>query len=585
VATWRHHKDLADLSKLETLLRHKAIYIHRPLVIHERNSDQGRCGCCDSPYAIEVERREHIDLIIDPRTSTRILLQHLHTDEDRAEFHRLAAAAKRYDLPRRVSRKQLEAMECQAKVLAIFGGVRAGKTSFIADHIFDDALLHGGAGTQLWWVAPTLEKTEIGIRKLIEGETIGKGNTRREVAPLMPEEMIRYVPTSAKSERRYVQTVDGTKLHLKYAGKDGGNLKGDPPQGAVLDEGCEVDKRSNYGELVRRLMESDGRLLIATTPVAGHWLKDEVYDRGVPVSDWQPGDHVAWTHITCLDNPWVSERMIQETIATMNDAQEIRREIYGEWVGSGPLLWRHFDESAHIAAGDTGFRTPDDLGLIDVTRDAVDLFFMGQACDRYLGQDFNLHPMCSVEIQVAVHPLDPLKTPIVLIPDEVVEKVGTIYEHLDNLDRRGYSGAGISCDATGAQFNSYRLNHGIQDKNSTQALEMRRRGYLCQPCRISAGGSPANPSQLEKVAPLHRLMMERIKLSDGTLYPRILFAQRAHKTLISLRTQESDSRGNPMKEPNTLSDRISGPTDALCYGVYPLQSFLFSDSDQTVRFE
>jgi hypothetical protein len=330
-------------------------------------------------------------------------------------------------------------------------------------------------------------------------------------------------------------------------------------------------------------MEADGRLLISTTPVAGHFLKEEVYDHGIDIEKWTT-EKIAWTHITCFENPWVSERMIRDTIEAINDPQRVRREIYGEWVGSGPLLWRHFDEGAHVHIG-PNYRLPRDLGLTDITQEACEFFYLGQRVSRHLGQDFNLHPMCSIEIQVATHPRDPKKTPIVIIPDEVVGKVGTIYEHMENLKRRGYAGAGVSCDATGAQFNSYRLNHGIKDKTSTQALEMRRHGFLCQPCRISAGGNPANPSQLEKLAPLHRLLMERIELDDGTLFPRVLIHQRAQKLLISLRTQESDSRGNPAKEPGDAQDRISGPIDALCYGLFPLVPTLFPDDGHGVRLE
>ncbi len=584
MATWAHHKELADLDRLKALLENRGLYVHRPLIIHERNTTGERCDCgCDSPFAIAVETRQHIDLLIEPREGTRLLRQKLPPDAQE-EFDELALEAKKLYLPRRVSRKQLAAMQCKAKVVAIFGGVRGGKTSYIADHAFDEALIDGGRGTQFWWTAPTLDKTEIGIRKLIEGETIGKGKLRRHVTPLIPPELIRYVPSSAKAERRYVELIDGTRIHLKYAGKDGGNLKGDPPQGAVLDEGCEVDKVENYGELIRRLMEADGRLLIATTPVAGHFLKTEVYDKGVPIEEWKPGMHVAWTHITCFDNPWVSERMIQDTVDTMQDPQEIRREIYGEWVGKGARLWRHFDEGDHILT-DKDYRKPSDLGLVETTTDAVSGFFLGQRPRRYLGQDFNLNPMGSVEIQIAYHPDDPGRTPIVIIPDECVEKVGTIYEHMDELERRGYAGAGVSCDATGAQFNSYRLTHGVKDKNSTQALEMTRRGFICQPCRIGSSGGPSNPGQIDRVSLVHRLMMERIDLPDGTSFPRFLVHQRAHKTLISLRIQESDDRGNPAKEPNAVSDRISSPTDAVCYAVYPLESYLFPDSGRGVRLE
>jgi hypothetical protein len=263
--------------------------------------------------------------------------------------------------------------------------------------------------------------------------------------------------------------------------------------------------------------------------------------------------------------------------------QEVRREIYGEWVSSGPRMWVHFDEADHVIV-DPNYRRPEDLGLVDITKQFCREFYLEQDVDRHLGQDFNLDPMCSVEIQFAYHPRDPKKTPIAIVPDEVVSKVSTIYEHMDRLDQRGYARAGISCDATGAQFNSYRLSHGIKDKNSTQALEMRRRGFLCQPCSISDSGNPANPSQLEKLSPLHRLQMERIELDDGTLFPRYLIHARATSTVVTMKTQERDSRGNPAKEPGDAQDRISGRSDALCYGLYPFRGLLFPDVGAGVQW-
>ena len=543
----------------------KGIWVHRPLIIHERNTTGEKCPCgCDSIYAIAVETREHIDLLIDPRDGTRKLRSRA---VDKDAWDALAAQAKRITLPRRVSRLQLAAMLCTAKVRGIFGGVRGGKTSFGADETADEALKHGGKGVQLWWAAPTLEKTEIGIRKLVEGELIGKGKARRFVKPLFPPELIRYVPTSAKSDRRYVELIDGTRIHLKYAGRDGGNLKGDPPIFINVDEACEVVHRENYHQMLDRLMEADGRMVLPTTPVAGHWAKELIYDAGVSIDNWTD-ENIAWAHLTCRENPWVSKENIEKTIATMNDPQRVKREIDGEWVGSGPLLWRHLDEDAHIIT-DLSVHEPGDLGLVDITEDATEAFYWGTGVPRHCGQDFNLYPMGLVETRIAVHPKDPRQTPILIVTDEVVRKVGTIYEFCDILRKRGMEGVGISCDATGAQKNSYRIAHGIRDKNSTQAREMKRQGFQCKPCRTS-GGKPSNPGVIDRQNILHKLMNEYIRLPGDETFPRFLIHVRAKKTLISLRVQEADDRGNPIKEAGTATDRLSSPTDALCYAAWPV---------------
>ncbi|MEL6705772.1 MAG: hypothetical protein AAFP15_16010 [Bacteroidota bacterium] len=569
MATWAHQKEFNDFSKLLSAIEDGGIWIHRPLIIHERNTTGKKCPCgCDSMFAIAVETREYIDVLIDPGTGVRRVRQRA---KDKAAWDELAAKARKITLPHRVSRKQLEALTCKAKVLAIFGGVRGGKTSFLADTILSNALLYGGEGSQIWWVAPTLDKTNIGLNKLTKGEVIGKGAVKRTVQPLIPPEIIRSVPSSPKSDKPYIELIDGTRIWLKYASRDGGNLKGEAPIFAGLDEGCEVDKRSNYGELNRRLMEGGGQLFISTTPVAGHFLKDEVYDRGVSLEQYKPGDLTAWTHITCFDNPWVSEENIQKEIDRCVDQQEVRREIYGEWVGSGPLLWRHFDPDEHIIPATV--REPADLGLVDITEEVTRQFYGGRGKARHCGQDFNLYPMGLVELRFAYHPKDPQRKVIAMAVNEVVEKIGTIYEFCDILEKRGMrnDSVGIACDATGAQYNSYRLAHGIKDKNSTQAREMTRQGYRCRPCRTT-GGKPSNPAVLDRQNVMHKLMNEFVSIGQGKTFPRFLASELCVKTIISLRVQEADDRGNPIKESGTETDRLSSPTDALGYGLWPVLS-------------
>lgn len=585
--TWAHFKEADDFAKLAEALRGGITWVHRPLIVHDRAppGNRKKCPCgCGSIFAVAVETREHIDVLIDPVTGIRRVLQRISDPEHRETWHRVAATARKVHLPHRISYKQLEILDCDAKVVAVFGGIRGGKTTHIAETIVSAALLHGGEGGAVWWVAPTQAKTGIGLNKLAHGELIGKGKAKRRAKPLLPKSLLRHVPTSTKSDRAYIELIDGTQIHFKFASKDGGNLKGEAPILAVLDEGCEVKDVLNYNELNRRLTEGDGQLLVSTTPVAGHWLKEHVYDVGVRISGWKPGDLIAWTHITAYDNPWFAVANIEKEIARCRKTggeQEVRREIFGEWVSSGPRLWAHFDESIHVIH-DVDYRKPEDLGLVDITAQVVGRFYR-EKVTRHLGQDFNLHPMASVELQFATHPDDPTNTPILIVPDEVVGKVATIYEHMDALKARGYEGAGMSCDAAGAQLNNYRLNHGIKDKNSTQALEMRRHGFVCYPCRLGSTGEPSNPSQLEKVHPIHRLMMTRVELSDGSTFPRFLIHSRAAKLMVAIRTQESDSRGNPAKESNTVSDRVSGPSDALCYGAFPFKSELFPEDRHGVR--
>ena len=588
MATWRDHKEFTDFEKLQEAIEGGMIWVHRPLIIHERAPEGNRkkCPCgCDSIFAVAIERREHIDVLIDPVTSIRKVLQRISKPSQRDAWRKLAAQARKIELPHRITRPQLEIINSPCRVNVILGGSRGGKTQTVADILLSAALLNGGSGAQLAWVAPTQGKTAVGLAKLALGETVGLGREKRVVRPLIPDELIAYKPSSVKAERNWVELIDGTRIVFLYSSPGAGHMKGVAYQFAVIDECCEVKDKANYDEVNRRLMEAGGELWLSTTPVAGHWL-ERIYDASVKISDATKDDIVASAHLTAFDNPFVSKAHIETEIARCQregGAMMVEREIMGRFVTSGPRLWHHFNESEHLLT-DPGYRVPSDLGLIDITSQVTSEFFYSKV-SRYLGEDFNVNPMASVELQFGYHPKDPNKTPIAIVPDEVVAKCSTIYEHMDRLKARGYAGASVSCDASGAQLNNYRLNHGITDKNSTQAKEMRRAGFDCKPCRNGSTGEPSNPAQLDKIRPLHRLMMERITLPDGSTFPRFFISERCVKTLASLRTQERDRHGAPKKESNTVSDRISGPTDALCYGLFPHESRLFPDETSGVQFD
>lgn len=557
------YKQQRDHEHLRKAADSRLIWVHRPILVHDRApSTKDICPCCNSRLAHVVEALPHLDVLINPRTGERAKRSDQPSPK---EFDDLCTRALKLDMPRRVSFAQLAALECQAKVLAAFGGVRGGKSSFLADEIVDGLLHYGGHGVQIWWAAPTLEKTEIALRKLVLGETVGKGDTKRYVAPLLPPEIVSHVPSSARSDRKYIELIDGTRIYLKFLGKDGGNLKGDPPVLVGMDEGCAVRDRENYRQMLDRLMEADGRLIIATTPVAGHWFKEDVYDAGVHVSQWD-GEQHAWAHLTAFDNPWVSKDAINSAIKAINDPQRVQREIYGKWVGDGPRLWRHFEEAKHVVKHD-GYRPEEwGIGLRNITAAALDRFFRGKH-DEYGGMDFDINPMSFTAHQICCHedhdPQDPSNWIFVQFDERIDSKAGTVHAFADNLQDDGFSNWGIACDPSGAQHSSYRMSHGV-DFNSTHAAELERMGFEVEPCHRSEKGRPRQPPVLDRCNVMHKLMNERVRPG----LPRMLIHERCAKTIDSYRVQEADSHGMPVKETDTKSDRQSGPTDAATYAAW-----------------
>src|SRR5690606_27206399 len=113
---------------------------------------------------------------------------------------------------------------------------------------------------------------------------------------------------------------------------DGGNLKGISARSYYLDEGCEVDHIANWVVMLGRVLDSKGQVITATTPIAGHWLKEEVYDKGKTYENAGPEDQVIALTFSCFRNPWIDPAEVERTIATMTDDAKIRRDFYGEWV-------------------------------------------------------------------------------------------------------------------------------------------------------------------------------------------------------------------------------------------------------------
>lgn len=576
---WRKRQNIEEILSLKD--RAGVILVDRPLLIHDRNDDGTLCDCgCNSRIAKVIERRPHLQVLIDPLSGQR---KERSEAKDVAKFDDLAQRARRIWLPRRCSLKQLEAINCKASIFGLFGGVRFGKTTNAGEELADEWARNGGSGAQLWWVAPTMEKTQIGINKLAIGELIGKGKHRRFVEPIFPPELRTHVPTSPKSDKSYISLIDGTKVHFKYASRDGGNLKGEAPIFIVADEFAEVREEANYKQILDRLMESRGRLFVSTTPKAGSFLKDRVYLAGQPADRWDGKHPIAWIHATGYDNPWVAKESVDKLVEQYGeDEQGIRREIFGEWVGDGLLLWRHFKDSVHIVKHE-GYK-PAEWGLVNVTDRALGRFF-GKPVTDYSGMDFDINPMSFAAVQICTHPdldeSDP-KNWIFVQYDEVIDtKSGTIHRFADNLTTRGFGNWPIACDPSGAQFNSYRTSHGV-DPSSTHAEELNQRGFNAQPCHLGSGGRPKCPPILDRVNVAHRLMYERLVLPDGSTLPRWLIHERCTRTIDCFRVQEADEHGMPVKEPGTESDRIAGPTEANTYAAWvPFQDIYAAKANWT----
>ena len=607
MATYHKWKDLQDIESLKKAFTgERLLWIHRPILLHDRSNNGAVCLCgCNSRRAATVGPPvEHIDLLVDKITGVRVLLRPDHPEPFRAKFHALAAKAKKIDAPVRCFAKQLPfILDTEHKIQVFFGGARGGKTSAGVEWFADGIYLLGGPGAQIWWVAPTREKTHIGVRKLILGE-----KTDRSVRAVIPPELVVSYPKNWRAADQKIVLIDGTTIFLKYGGRDGGNLKGDPAQRIFIDELCEIDHAINFQICLDRLTDSGGQLGGATTPVAGNWAREEIFEIGVThevaarkKAKGEVVDVIVET-ASAYENPFQDPKEVDRRVRAGGgrDNPKVRREVFGEWIGEGPTMWPHFftepksekinnrqHRISHLRDGP--WRDVDGWGLVNVSQIAGSGFWDGNPnLDTIAGQDFNVWPMSVVVGQIACPPDLDQSDPdnwILFITDEVMKK-GNIYDFADFLATKAgsyrgrklpkdyFAGLPIACDSTGAQINPP-ATHNFTQTGMTLAQVMRDHGFDCRPCHWSENDKPVNPSKVDQASLLHKLMTDRVVSKTG-VWPRlIVHATRCKDLIHSLTTQESDDKGRPLKEAGTASDRLSGPVDALLYLAWAM----FADND------
>jgi hypothetical protein len=534
------------------------IWLHRPRWLHVKNTTGVPCSCCGSRHALRVTDERYLDLLISRHTGIRKLRSEV---EDKDAWDRLAhEQAERINIPFRCHEKQKQSIEAHPKILLVTGGVGGGKSEVGVAKVIDKWMEHGGKGCQIWWVAPELKHLEIAFNKFF----VGDFSSGRHQPPALPPQVVVRHPSKPTERDLTAPLIDGTTIRFWHAGNEG-QFKGLQPSLVVGDEFAEVNNDGVVGQLMERVMRSGGELVFPTTPKVPSSVK-QIYDDGVELKHWD-GSFASkvWTHFTSYDNPWLPDKWIDDHIATnmRGDDTRIRREIYGEWIGDGLQLWRLFDPKRHIFRG---LKDVEDIGLVNVTGQALGRFFRNEHITEAGGMDFNLNPMSLERAQVGCPPGLDEKDPknwVVAFVDEVVEPAN-IYQFADRLKKdHGLKGLHIACDPSGAQRSSYQASHGVKE-SSTLALELERQGFPCKPCNRTAKGSPKQPPVKDRINIAHKLMGDRVKIGSTEL-PRFIVSDRCASLIKSLESQESDDEGKPAKEPNTASDRLAGPTDAATY--------------------
>lgn len=472
--------------------------------------------------------------------------------------------------------KQVAAILSDAQIVGLLGGSRAGKSEVLAFWLLRQWLKRGPIVVDgvtrpglYWWVGPTIKQAyKIGVKKL---------------ATIFPEALRGPMPSSY-SANLTVTLVDGCLLEFHHAHSDGSNFKGEAIQAAALDEITTWKDVANYRIISDRTLDTGAPIAVGSTPMAGHWAREEIILRARDVDD------VEHYEISQFDNPWISERWIwkklqqtgalsQEQVMEIMAANDdiyaraeaakaiitdplVLRERFGVWTTDGLSLYSDFTIE-HITKG----RPSLPVGYVWLTDLAILAHFKRPDDDdedkrdkkRVGGQDWNVNPMTTILGQVFGIPGRP-KTWGLWIEDEV-QTQGNVQRHALNLQRT-YPRIAISCDATGALPGTHPAQGAID--SNTNAKIMREAGFDCRPCAWvpgSKGGStPRNPSQVDSINLVCRLFKRM----------RLLVDVRCRMLIQGLETAQRASDGRILKVSGKKTDRLSSAPDALRYLVWRL---------------
>lgn len=555
------------------------------------------------PPIVEIDRRADLCLLIDPVTGVRKLRHAQRTPEHLAEFDDLVATARVVDVEIRCHAKQVEAILADSPVSATFGGNRAGKTRAAAWWFFRRWMLRGGTvngePAVFWWVNPEITKAiEFGAWLIAGPECMGGG--------LWPGEVfVTRKPITKKSKDPSLTLIDGSRIdfhHAHTSGEQAGsNLKSANVRDAVADEAAAIRNKQNWQQLLVRVSQSGGSVSAASTRVRNHWTTEEI--------GGNTSAAVAVREIDLFDNPWMAYAAIYQLFLadqTFTDQQlaeilEFPREqqadacrakitrpesllehlgiateasdrLWTVWTGEHVIADREPQHPTLTVTGEDGRA----LRLVNCTANLLASKWprLREQCENegrqlprtWAGMDFNFvgHAVAFElfgEGRSVAEAFANRASWRVLVNSEV-EVQGPTLKLAEALRKTTGANVPIWCDPTGAmQGHAARGTAG-----STDIAELRKAGFHAAPCngyKPQSGDGPRQPEHISLTDTrnvCHRLMHE------GRLY--------VHARCTGLLDALEHDKPTKTSGVNSVSDRRSGYSDAMRYGLFAVFLFL-----------
>jgi len=227
------------------------------------------------------------------------------------------------EIDEQVHRGQAEILTDDSRFRVVACGRRWGKTVTCAKEI-RDGLLTNGPGWLAWWVAPTYQQAEIGLRTLID-ET--------------PDDFI----DSVNRSKLRVEAATGAIIEFKSADKPD-NLRGEGVDLLVADEAAEIDQYAYENALRPTLTDSeDSRMIAISTPKGRGWFF-EFFQRGES-DEWPAYEAFQGpTH----ENPFINQDDVQAAKRELPD-RVYRQEYLAEFVDESGGVFKQLDSRVFVA--------------------------------------------------------------------------------------------------------------------------------------------------------------------------------------------------------------------------------------------
>jgi len=235
------------------------------------------------------------------------------SDEERRLLSKAGAGHRVIGVP---NAKVLEFWRSGAKVKALFGGNRAGKTEsatievawyLLADHPFRELK------------APTRVRYLIPDYSMIEG--VVKPKLLRY---LSPAHLYGGSWEKAYNKRFHqLRLQNGSLLDFKTHLTPLLGLEGVSLHLVVIDEECDYEA---YKSLIVRTMDTDGQVIITATPLKGlTWMWTEIKEKA-------DGNLIFVAHLTTEENRFIGEESVQKVEALIDDPARFRGEFFDQRV-------------------------------------------------------------------------------------------------------------------------------------------------------------------------------------------------------------------------------------------------------------